>query len=96
MTGLTDRPRLLPPRVAVGTAQAIELASRARKRKPPLCREMVRTMLHGHRYDGTRAERELGLHYRPIRETFAATIEWALGAGLIRRELPSRPPAVAS
>jgi dihydroflavonol-4-reductase len=96
MTGLTDRPRLLPPRVAVGTAQAIELASRARKRKPPLCREMVRTMLHGHRYDGTRAERELGLQYRPIRETFAATIEWALDAGLIRRELPRRPPAVAS
>ena len=96
MTGLAERPRLLPPRVALATASLVEAASRARRRKPPLCREMVRTMLHGHRYDGSRAERELGLRYRPIGETFAATIEWALGAGLIRRELPRRPAATAT
>ena len=35
-------------------------ASRARSacagKHPPVCREMVRTMLHGHRYDGSRAD----------------------------------------
>lgn len=92
ITGLTERPRLLPAPAALAAASAIELASRARKRKPPLCREMVRTMLHGHRYDGSRAQRELGLEYRPLTDTFSATIDWALGAGLIRRELPNRPP----
>ena len=36
-----------------------------RGRQPPVCREMVRTLLHGHRYDGSRATRELGLRYTP-------------------------------
>ena len=51
---------------------------------PPVCREMVRTILHGHRYDGSRAERELGLHYTDPRETVARTVEWARSAGLLR------------
>jgi dihydroflavonol-4-reductase len=96
MTGLTERPRLLPASAALATAAVIELASRARGRKPPLCREMVTTMLHGHRYDGSRAERELGLEYRPLSDTFSATIDWALDAGLIRRELPNRPRVARS
>ena len=50
---------------------------------------MVRTLLHGHRYDGSRAERELGLHYTPVRETFRRTIEWAIAEGLVRRPLPA-------
>ena len=35
--------------------------SALRGKTPPVCREMVRTLLHGHRYDGSRATRELGL-----------------------------------
>ena len=50
---------------------------------------MVRTLLHGHRYDGSRAERELGLRYTPVRDTFARTIEWALAEGRVTRPLPS-------
>jgi dihydroflavonol-4-reductase len=49
---------------------------------------MVRTLLHGHRYDGSRASRELGLAYTPLRETFRRTIAWALDAGLVTRRLP--------
>jgi dihydroflavonol-4-reductase len=52
---------------------------------------MVRTMLHGHRYDGSRATRELGLSYTPVRDTFARTIEWALSEGLVKRPLPEFP-----
>jgi dihydroflavonol-4-reductase len=44
---------------------------------------MVATLLHGHHYDGSRAERELGLRYTPIAETFRRTIEWARSEGLI-------------
>ena len=65
-----------------------EGAYRARGRTPPVCREMVRTLLHGHRYDGSRATRELGLAYTPARETFRRTIAWALDAGLVTRRLP--------
>jgi len=45
---------------------------------------MVRTLLHGHRYDGSRAERELGLRYTDPRETIAKTVAWARAEGLIR------------
>ncbi|MGH2803769.1 MAG: hypothetical protein ACRDL4_12095, partial [Thermoleophilaceae bacterium] len=58
---------------------------RARGRQPPVCREMVRTLVHGHRYDGSRAQRELGLRYTPVAETFRRTIEWAAREGLVRR-----------
>ena len=57
---------------------------RARGKKPPLCREMMRTMLHGHRYDGSRATRELGLQYTPVEDTFRRTIDWARAEGHLK------------
>jgi dihydroflavonol-4-reductase len=92
LTGLTDRPRLLPPTVATAGAALVEAAARATRRPAPVCREMVRTMLHGHRYDGSRAVRELGLTYTPVRETLERTVAWALAAGLVTRPLPAWPP----
>lgn len=44
---------------------------------PLVCPAVVRALLHGHRYDGSRATRELGLHYRPIEETVERTLAWA-------------------
>ena len=52
--------------------------------QPPVCREMVRTLLHGHRYDGSRAERELGLNYSDPRDTVRRTVDWARAEGLLR------------
>jgi dihydroflavonol-4-reductase len=94
LTGIAARPRILPPAVATGAAALIERAARLARRSPPVCREMVRTMLHGHRYDGSRAERELGLAYTPVRETLARTIAWAVAEGLVTRPLPGWPPGV--
>jgi dihydroflavonol-4-reductase len=88
LSGIHDRVRLLPPSVAHVTGTVVEGVWRARGRTPPVCREMVRTLLHGHRYDGSRAARELGLRYTPVRETFRRTIAWALDAGLVTRRLP--------
>ena len=43
----------LPPPVAMTMATGVGAARRAlRRRRPPVCREMVRTLLHGHAYDG--------------------------------------------
>jgi dihydroflavonol-4-reductase len=89
LTGVAERPRILPPVVAMSAAAVIESASRLVRRRPPVCREMVRTMLHGHRYDGSRAARELGLDYTPVRDTLARTVEWAVGEGLVTRPLPA-------
>ena len=55
----------------------VEHGSRLARRKPPVCREMVRTLLHGHLYDGSRAERELGLRYTDPRDTLRKTVDWA-------------------
>jgi dihydroflavonol-4-reductase len=60
------------------------MAFRVARRHPPFCRAMVRTMLHGHAYDGSRAATELGLRYTPVEETLRATLEWARAEGLVR------------
>jgi len=89
LSGVHDRPWLLPPPLARAAGAAVEGAFRLRGGTPPVCREMVRTLLHGHRYDGSRAARELGLAYTPVRETFRRTIAWALAEGLVTRRLPA-------
>jgi dihydroflavonol-4-reductase len=88
LSGVRHRVRLLPAPVARLAGTLIEGAFRVRGRTPPVCREMVRTLLHGHRYDGTRAERELGLRYTPVSETFRRTIDWAVSEGLVKRPTP--------
>ncbi len=84
VAGVAARPRLLPRPVATAAATVVERSFRLAGRKPPVCREMVRTLLHGHRYDGSRATRELGLQYTAPRETLSKTVEWARSAGLLR------------
>jgi dihydroflavonol-4-reductase len=83
--------------------QALEIAAvaladaayRLRGKTPSICRARVRTILHGHRYDGSRASRELGLDYTPVADTFARTIEWAVAEGLVTRPLPGAQRAGA-
>lgn len=84
VAGVQGRPRLIPGRLASIAGGVVEYAFRVRGRQPPVCREMVATLLHGHRYDGSRAERELGLRYTDPRETVLRTVEWARSEGLLR------------
>lgn len=84
VAGVHRRPRLVPRVLATFGAAAVERGFRLAGRRPPVCREMVRTLLHGHRYDGSRAERELGLRYTEPRETIRKTVEWARAEGYIR------------
>jgi dihydroflavonol-4-reductase len=84
VAGVEGRPRFVPRGVATAAAAVVERAFRLVRRRPPVCREMVRTLLHGHRYDGSRAERELGLRYSDPRDTLRRTVAWAREAGLLR------------
>ncbi|MBV8952913.1 MAG: SDR family NAD(P)-dependent oxidoreductase, partial [Solirubrobacterales bacterium] len=79
VAGVGGKPRLLPRPLAIAAASSAEYGFRLVRRRPPVCREMVRTLLHGHRYDGSRATRELGLRYTNPRETVRRTVEWARG-----------------
>ena len=90
LSGVRENVRIVPPVLARVVAGAAELSGRVRGRTSSLCRARVRTILHGHRYDGSLAERELGLEYTPVSDTFARTIDWAVAEGLVTRELPGR------
>jgi dihydroflavonol-4-reductase len=87
LSGVREHVRIVPPAVARSAAALLEAVYAVRGRTPSLCRARIRTFLHGHRYDGSLATRELGLAYTPVRETFRRTIEWAVGEGLVEREL---------
>jgi dihydroflavonol-4-reductase len=84
VAGVQANPRIVPRALATTAGTVVEYAFTLRGRKPPVCREMVRTLLHGHRYDGSRAERELGLSYSDPRDTVRRTVEWARAEGLLR------------
>jgi dihydroflavonol-4-reductase len=85
IAGTGARPWMVPPALALALAAAVEGGFRAARRDPPVCRAMVRTMLHGHVYDGSKATRELGLDYTPAGETLRRTIRWAAEEGLVAR-----------
>lgn len=84
VSGHRVRPLIVPNAVASAAGAVIEAASRAVRRHPPFCRAMVRTMIHGHAYDGSRAADELGLRYTPVEDTLRRTLEWARAEGLVR------------
>ncbi len=54
---------------------------------PPLCREAIRTLTASHSYDGSRAERDLGVRYRTPDETMRRLLVWAHDEGLIDRPI---------
>jgi dihydroflavonol-4-reductase len=83
LSGVRHGVRFLPAGLAGVAGGLVEAAFRVRGKQPPVCREMVRTLLHGHRYDGSRAARELGLRYTPVADTFRRTIDWAVAEGLV-------------
>jgi dihydroflavonol-4-reductase len=61
-----------------------------RKRTPPVCRPALRTLAHGHRYDGSRASRELGLRYRSPEETLRRAAAWLIAQGLVPPDVGRR------
>jgi dihydroflavonol-4-reductase len=75
--------RFLPGPLVSAGAVVVEAGARAIGRRPPFCREMVRVLRAGHIYDGSKAQRELGLVYTPFAETLTRTVEWYEAAGLL-------------
>lgn len=67
---------------AVGPLTALGRFTRGRA-DPLVCPAAVRALLHGHRYDGSKATRELGLRYRPFDESLDRTLAWARDQGLL-------------
>jgi dihydroflavonol-4-reductase len=91
LTGRPRRVRFAPRWLVPAAGEVAQVAGVLVRRDLPLCREAVRTLLHGHRYDGSRAERELGLAYTPMETTVRRTLAWYAERGLA--PAPFGPPA---
>ena len=50
---------------------------------PAVCPATIRALLHGHRYDGSRATRELGLVYRSLEDTLERVLAWYRARGMV-------------
>jgi dihydroflavonol-4-reductase len=85
LTGINEPVRTLPPTVATTAAVVVEALARLRGKTPRVCRDLVRTALHGHAYDGSKATRELGLSYTPVEDTIRRTVDWFRDEGLVER-----------
>lgn len=83
VSGVDRRLRTLPPSVFRVAGAIVGSAHGLVRRRAPLCHEMVRTMLFGHAYDGSRAERELGITYTPIEDTLEQMVGWYRDHGLL-------------
>ncbi len=83
ITGVRRKVISLPGWAAMAAGRAASGVARLRKSESPMCKDMVRTLLHGHRYDGSRAERELGITYLPLTTTLRRTVEWLWEFGFI-------------
>ena len=81
--GRSLKMRYLPWPVAYAAAAGIEGVWRLLGRQPPFCRETVRIIGHGHRYDGGRAVRELGMSYIGPEEFLTNLVAWYREEGLI-------------
>lgn len=81
--GLPRRVRFAPGWVATAGGEFVGAVAKVLRRDATLCPEAVRTLLHGHRYDGSRAARELGLRYAAVETTLRRTLEWCEERGLV-------------
>jgi dihydroflavonol-4-reductase len=82
--GLRREVRFGPAWLARAGGAVLGTGARLVRRDAPVCSEAVRTLLHGHRYDGSKATRDLGLRYTPIDVTLLRTLEWCAAQGLVR------------
>jgi dihydroflavonol-4-reductase len=85
LTGQRQAVRIVPAWAARMGGTLVGASFELAGRRPPVCQEMVRTLLHGHAYDGSRAAQELEFSYTPINEFLAATMAWYWEQGLVRR-----------
>jgi dihydroflavonol-4-reductase len=77
------RARLIPRSVIQLVVLPLSHLARFVPTKTRICPDLVRVLLHGHTYDGSKATAELGLEYTPIWETLRKTVEWYRAEGLI-------------
>jgi dihydroflavonol-4-reductase len=82
-SGRRGSPWFVNPAVVPALAPVVDFGFRLVGKQSPLCAEPARVLLHGHRYDGSKAARDLGLEYTPVEDTLERTFRWYRREGLI-------------
>ncbi|MGA8427275.1 MAG: NAD-dependent epimerase/dehydratase family protein [Candidatus Dormiibacterota bacterium] len=90
VTGRKYPVRYLPAAPAIALGSVAGSVFKALGRRPPVCREMMRTLAFGHAYDGSAAARELGFAYTPIETSVRRAMHWYSEQGYLQ------PPLAAS
>jgi dihydroflavonol-4-reductase len=82
-TNASIDPRWIP--AGVVRAVGLPLAAMMSVFKPgsEVCADLVRTMLHGHRFSNARSQDDLGLVYTSIESTISRTLQWFEDEGLL-------------
>lgn len=83
-TGRRKSPWFLRPGAAAALAPLVDAVFGLVGKQTAFCAESVAVLLHGHRYDGSRVTRELGLEYTSLDETLDRTLMWFDTEGLVR------------
>ena len=95
LAGVEQPVRTLRPSLAMTLATVVEAVAWVRRGSPRICRELARTITHGHAYDGSKATRELGLRYTPIEETLRRTMDWWIDEGLVPAPVARDPQSTS-
>lgn len=74
--GRRRSPWFLRPEVVTALAPVVDAGFSLVGKQSPLCAESARVLLHGHRYDGSRASEHLGLEYSSLDHTLQRTLDW--------------------
>jgi dihydroflavonol-4-reductase len=88
LTGFSMPRRRIPYWLALAVAAVAEVtADLVTRRRPAAPLAGVRLARHSMAFDSSRAERELGLPMRPLRESLADAVAWLAAEGRIVRDL---------
>lgn len=93
LTGRKSFPVYVPRWALRMGAPLTKLRRRRSEDGSVFCKEAIATLLHGHRYDGSRATRELGLEYRTLSDSMRRTIRWYVDYSFVRSRLPNFLPS---
>ncbi|MGZ4126133.1 MAG: hopanoid-associated sugar epimerase, partial [Actinomycetota bacterium] len=83
LSGRARRRMAVPALVVERLADVVDAGARLARRDAPLCREVAVAIRHGRRYDGSRAERDLGLAYTTPERAIERTVAWFRTSGLL-------------
>lgn len=84
LIGRPIQPRWAPAGLIRAFGEPLAWAADKARPNTGICSALVRTLLHGHRFDAARATHDLGVTFRPATETLGRTVEWLVAQGYVR------------